>query len=72
MENINWRTAKLDWLFCLLLAAATAGHLFGTLTLYEHGTSLFVWSLAGGFAAALLVPLKVMRIGRPYFTPSQH
>ncbi len=65
METINWRNAKLDWLFCALMAAATAGHFFGTLTLIEHGTSLFVWSLAGVLAAALLVALNVMRIGRP-------
>ena len=65
MANINWRTAKLDWLFCLIMAAATAGHFFGTLTLIERGTSLFVWSLSGVLAAALLVALNVMRIGRP-------
>ena len=63
--DINWRNAKLDWLFCLLLALAASGHLFGTLTLYEHGTSLFVWSLAGVLCAALLVALNVLRIGRP-------
>ena len=63
--DINWRNAKLDWLFCLLLAVAASGHLFGTLTLYEHGTPLFVWSLAGVLCAALLVALNVLRIGRP-------
>jgi|GEM_PF-1393531 len=65
MATINWRSAKLDWLFCALMAAATAGHFFGTLVLVEHGTGLFVWSLAGVLAAALLVALNVMRIGRP-------
>lgn len=65
MATMNWRNAKLDWLFCALMAAATAGHFLGTLTLVEHGTTLFVWSLAGVLAAALLVALNVMRIGRP-------
>ena len=65
MADINWRSAKLDWLFCVLMAGAAAGHFFGTLTLVERGTSLFVWSMAGVLAAALLVALNVMRIGRP-------
>ena len=65
MATINWRSANLDWLFCLFMVGAVAGHLFGTLTLIEHGTTLFVWSLAGVLAAALLVALNVMRIGRP-------
>ncbi len=65
MATINWRSAKLDWFFCALMAAATAGHFLGTLILVEHGTGLFVWSLAGVLAAALLVALNVMRIGRP-------
>jgi hypothetical protein len=65
MVNSIWRNAKLDWLFCVLMAGAAAGHFFGTLTLVEHGTTLFVWSLAGVLAATLLVALNVMRIGRP-------
>ena len=65
MANATWRNVKLDWLFCLLMVGAAAGHFFGTLTLIEHGTTLFVWSLAGVLAAALLVALNVMRIGRP-------
>ena len=47
------------------MVGAAAGHFFGTLSLIERGTTLFVWSLAGVLAAALLVALNVMRIGRP-------
>ncbi|SRR5579871_3847128 len=55
----------LDRLFCGLMALATLGHLFGTFKLLQPGTGLFVWSLAGVLAAALLTALNFLRSGRP-------
>ena len=60
----NW-TKILDRTFCVLLAIAAVGHLFGTLTLYEIGSPIFVWSLSGVLAASMLVALNFLRSSRP-------
>jgi hypothetical protein len=52
---------KMDLMFCGLMGFASAGHMFGTFTLIEHGTGLFVWSLSGVLAAGLLTALNVLR-----------
>ncbi|MBI5263556.1 MAG: hypothetical protein HY852_17245 [Bradyrhizobium sp.] len=54
-----------DRLFCGLLAFGAAGHLLGTFLFAELWSALFVWSLAGVLAAALLVALNVVRSFRP-------
>ena len=43
------------------MALATLGHLFGTLKLLEFGTGIFVWSLSGVLAAALLTAMNILR-----------
>jgi hypothetical protein len=55
---------SVDRIFCGLFAIAAAGHLFGTFTLAEIGSGLFVWSLSGVLAAALLVALNLLRNAR--------
>jgi peptidoglycan/LPS O-acetylase OafA/YrhL len=55
----------IDRVFCGLMAFAALGHLFGTLKLTQFGTGLFVWSLSGVLAAALLVALNILRNSRP-------
>jgi peptidoglycan/LPS O-acetylase OafA/YrhL len=52
-------------IFCVLLALATAGHLFGTFKFFEFGTGIFVWSLSGALACTILVALNVLRTCRP-------
>jgi len=59
----------LDRIFCGLMALATLGHLFGTFKFTQPGTGLFVWSLAGVLAAALLTALNILRSGRPQDKP---
>ena len=59
----NW-SRILDRIFCGLLATAAAGHLLGTLTLYEIGSPIFVWSLSGVLAASILVVLNFLRSSR--------
>src|SRR4051812_3912103 len=55
----------LDRTFCGLLALGTLGHLIGTFTRTEVGSGLFVWSLSGVLAAALLVAINLLRNARP-------
>jgi hypothetical protein len=52
---------KLDQIFCGLMALAAMGHLFGTFKFAEFGTGLFVWSLSGVLAAALLTAMNILR-----------
>ena len=52
---------KIDLIFCVLLALASLGHLFGTFKLLEFGSGIFVWSLSGVLAAALLTSLNILR-----------
>ncbi len=51
----------LDWGFVALLAFGAAGHLFGTFKFYQLDSGIFVWSLAGVLAAALVVELNILR-----------
>jgi hypothetical protein len=55
----------IDRAFCVLLAIGTMGHLIGSFLFYEIGGGLFVWSLSGAMAAALLVVLNWLRSSRP-------
>lgn len=55
----------IDRIFCGLLALGTVGHTFGTFKFFAIGTDLFVWSLSGALASALLVTLNVLRNSRP-------
>lgn len=48
-----------------MLAFGALGHTYGTFTLLEIGSSIFVWSLAGVLAASLVVCLNALRILRP-------
>lgn len=57
-------TKTIEWMFCGLMAFATAGHLYGTFVLTTVGSGLFVWSLAGVLAAALIAALNVLRASR--------
>ena len=59
----------IDRIFCALLILATAGHLFGTIKLFDFGTGIFVWSLSGVLAAALLVAINILRNLRPSDRP---
>ncbi|WP_309086050.1 hypothetical protein [Chelativorans sp.] len=49
----------------MLLALAGLGHLAGTITFYQPGTEIFVWSLAAAALVFLLVFLHAVRILRP-------
>jgi hypothetical protein len=53
-----------DRIFCGLMAFAALGHLFGTFKFTQPGTGLFVWSLSGVLAAALLVAINSLRTFR--------
>lgn len=55
----------IDRIFCGLLALAALGHLFGTFKFFNFGTDIFVWSLSGVVAAALLVAINIVRSRRP-------
>lgn len=59
----------LDKLLCGFLALGTIGHFFGTLKYTEFGSGLFVWSLSGVMACALLVALNWLRQARPADKP---
>lgn len=50
-----------DAIFALLLLIGALLHSYGTLTGYEAGSEVFVWSLAGSLAAALIAVLNLMR-----------
>jgi hypothetical protein len=62
-------TKFIDQAFCALLALAAAGHLLGTFLFSEIGNALFVWSLSGVLAAALVVAFNVLRVMRPHDQP---
>lgn len=52
---------RIDWIFIAFLFLGVVGHLFGTFALVEIGSNLFVWSMAGVLAAALVVALNILR-----------
>lgn len=54
-----------ELVLCGLLALGGLGHLYGTLTGYEPGSDVFVWSLTASCFVFLLVFLHVLRIQRP-------
>lgn len=54
-----------DKIFIGLLTFGVLGHLYGTFTLTEIGSNLFVWLLAGGLAAGLIVTINILRHIRP-------
>lgn len=56
---------NIDRMFCILLAVGTIGHLFGTIHFFEFKSGIFVWSLSGVLAGALLVTLNWLRNFRP-------
>ena len=53
-----------DRVFGWLLVLGGIMHAAGTFKAYEIGSSPFVWSLAGSFAAILLATINLMRINR--------
>jgi len=52
---------KIDWFFVVLLGFGVLGHSYGTFALSEPGSGIFVWSLSGVLASALVVALNVLR-----------
>jgi uncharacterized membrane protein YbjE (DUF340 family) len=55
----------IDRIFGWLLILASCGHTVGTLMLLQFLSGIFVWSLSGSLAVALLGVLNVVRAGRP-------
>jgi len=51
----------IDGIFALLLLIGAVLHGYGTVTGYQAGTEVFVWSLAGSLAAALIAVLNLLR-----------
>lgn len=51
----------LDGIFAVLLLIGALLHGYGTITGYEPGTEVFVWSLSGSLAAALIAVLNLLR-----------
>jgi membrane protein DedA with SNARE-associated domain len=51
----------IDGIFALLLLIGALLHGYGTITGYEPGTEVFVWSLSGTLAAALIAVLNLLR-----------
>lgn len=43
------------------MALGTLGHAIGTFTLMEIGSGIFVWSLSGTLAAALIIAINILR-----------
>jgi peptidoglycan/LPS O-acetylase OafA/YrhL len=54
-----------DKTFSWLLVLGGILHGVGTFKAFDAGTSSFVWSLAGSFAAILLAAINLMRVNRP-------
>lgn len=55
----------IDGVFALLLLIGAALHAYGTVTNYQPGTEIFVWSLSGSLAAILVAVLNLLRRGHP-------
>lgn len=60
---------KVELTLCGLLALGGGGHLLGTITGYQPGTEVFVWSLTATCFVFLLVFLHALRIYRPKDRP---
>lgn len=56
---------RLEFVLVGLLALGATGHLIGTLTGYQWGTEVFVWSLTAVCYVFLIVFLQLLRINRP-------
>lgn len=54
----------LDGIFALLLLIGALLHGYGTISAYEPGTEIFVWSLSATLAAALIAVLNLLRRSR--------
>lgn len=59
----------IDGIFALLLLIGAMFRGYGTITVYPPGTELFVWSLSGTLAAALIAVLNFLRRERRYDRP---
>lgn len=55
----------IDRIACGFLALGACGHLIGTFKYTEPGSGLFVWSLSGVLAAALIAAINFIRTARP-------
>lgn len=55
----------IDGILALALLIGAALHAYGTVTSYQPGTEIFVWSLAGSLAAVLVAVLNLLRRGHP-------
>ncbi|HTV67468.1 MAG TPA: hypothetical protein VMF90_02930 [Rhizobiaceae bacterium] len=55
----------IDLIFSVLLLIGAALHGYGTFDGYEVGSEVFVWSLSGVLAAALVAALNLLRRARP-------
>lgn len=55
---------RLEYALVGLLALGATGHLIGTLTAYQWGTEVFVWSLTAVCYVFLIVFLQLLRINR--------
>lgn len=60
---------RLEFVLVGLLALGATGHLMGTLTGYQWGTEVFVWSLTAVCYVFLIVCLQVLRVVRPNDQP---
>jgi hypothetical protein len=56
---------KIDRTFGWLLILGACGHTVGTLLWTQFMSGIFIWSMGGALAAALLGVLNVVRAGRP-------
>lgn len=51
----------LDGIFALLLLIGALLHGYGTISGYQPGTEIFVWSFSGSLTAALIAVLNLLR-----------
>jgi hypothetical protein len=58
-----------DTIFGILLLIGAILHSYGTFIGYAPGSEIFVWSLAGSLAAALIAVLNLLRSRRPADRP---
>jgi hypothetical protein len=56
----------IDRIFGWLLVLGSCGHTIGTLMWTQPMSGIFIWSLSGALASALLGVLNIVRAGRPY------
>ena len=63
--GVSGMTKAIDGIFSLLLLIGALLHAYGTITGYDAGSEVFVWSMAGCLAAVLVAALNFLRRDRP-------